>query len=753
MKKFFFFLSAIALLGLTAACVEQQEVNPNFNPQTREVNANFVFNVATNDTPVTKMTADNVQAVVDNSSKFRGIENGHVFAFTLPTDGKVVTEESTSVGKVYELPTLVEANNLSGTDQNHETDKDKSHRVFELSIPTGTNAFMVYGKAIKTDGQDNEQGKVSYDFGNHALSDITFGLTERLERGDPTDEFTKIETLIAHVMTEIINTKGDIQIGRTTYQDVKWSSFAQYDRTSVAGKRWSVATTSPITQQSLTPLGEILGSGFAKFMNIRGGAVRAGSGQSVARMVGDLAVSIGQVAKASSTSDTEEGAIQMAKIICDEFAKYFKIADGGQVMAAGAYNTITTNANEVDWRDAGVVIDNLGEAGNPYEGVGDGHLRHFPTEFGLPMGAAQMKIQEDPKADGGIKVYYTSTTLNVFDTGAEGVTYNVKKLTYPAELCYFGNSPIRVDDASHNANEYPDGASNGTGEWLNDESWTGTWSSRGAHVLSSTRSVAMADNINYGTALLVATIGYSTRITPETPLVDNKKAFFQNEEPRVFNTSTPNLFYLTGILVGGQYKEVGWNYITKNPGADNKDFVVYDMIADPVSASTAATTDGSANRGIGVPSGTGVSSPNYTLLWDNYNGTDTQDNVYVALEFTNNSDGDFWGEHNVIRKGGTFYIVGKLTVPQAQDVQDFPWPATPDYYALPPYKNGATDKVVRIFMQDYKTVVNFKIGPESLKHAYVTVPDLRSSQMSLGLSVDLQWRAGLTQSVVLGETN
>ena len=42
-------------------------------------------------------------------------------------------------------------------------------------------------------------------------------------------------------------------------------------------------------------------------------------------------------------------------------------------------------------------------------------------------------------------------------------------------------------------------------------------------------------------------------------------------------------------------------------------------------------------------------------------------------------------------------------------------------------------------MQDYLTIVNFIIGKDSLKYAYVTMPDLRSSQLSLGVSIDMKW--------------
>ena len=111
---------------------------------------------------------------------------------------------------------------------------------------------------------------------------------------------------------------------------------------------------------------------------------------------------------------------------------------------------------------------------------------------------------------------------------------------------------------------------------------------------------------------------------------------------------------------------------------------------------------------------------------------------------------DFWGEHNVIRKGGTFYIAGKLAISKATNA--ITWPAEPDFYALPPYDaNGATIKTERIFIQDYMTEAVFKLGAESLKKAYVTVPDLRSGQITFGLSVDLKWRTGLSFEILLGE--
>jgi hypothetical protein len=120
----------------------------------------------------------------------------------------------------------------------------------------------------------------------------------------------------------------------------------------------------------------------------------------------------------------------------------------------------------------------------------------------------------------------------------------------------------------------------------------------------------------------------------------------------------------------------------------------------------------------------------------------------------------------LIPTGGTFYITGALDPDAGLSTDDrsagisWPSPTTSGasesgktYYALPPYDtDGSTIKQRRIFIQDYMTEANFVIGASSLKKAMVTVPDLRSAQMSVGLSVDLKWSTGLTfEDVILGQ--
>ena len=129
-------------------------------------------------------------------------------------------------------------------------------------------------------------------------------------------------------------------------------------------------------------------------------------------------------------------------------------------------------------------------------------------------------------------------------------------------------------------------------------------------------------------------------------------------------------------------------------------------------------------------------------------GTTPQPKVFVALELQNNTGVDFFGKDNLIANGSNFYLIGEL------DPSGKTGPALPAYHALPPYdatnSSDATKTIPRVFIQDHMTIANFKIGVNSLKYAYLTVPDLRSSSVTLGLSVDLEWSTGLTFESLLG---
>ena len=265
------------------------------------------------------------------------------------------------------------------------------------------------------------------------------------------------------------------------------------------------------------------------------------------------------------------------------------------------------------------------------------------------------------------------------------------------------------------------------------EQWTG-W---GNSVLATSKNIALLNNIQYGTAMLSSTVR-----TQSATLYDNAKVL-DPDHPASNNsiTVTETTFPLTAVLVGGQPSSVGWNF-TNSSTTEAFNKVVY---------------DNSVTSGMYAGSTT-VSSKNYTMVFDNLKNATEQQDVYVCLEFENNSGNDFWGRDGLILKDQRFYIVGKLVI----GTNTFPYPTvgsevttsetiaskTASYYpSLTP----------RIFIQDFETTANFELTagnantPGSLGKAFATIPDLRSSNQTLGLSVDLAWKSGLEFTVPLGQ--
>jgi hypothetical protein len=298
---------------------------------------------------------------------------------------------------------------------------------------------------------------------------------------------------------------------------------------------------------------------------------------------------------------------------------------------------------------------------------------------------------------------------------------------YPAELAYFVNSPLRVSDIGLDSSDVNTLFPNGTNNWDTDE-WAG-WTT-GA-VKSTTKSIAVQKNINYGVAMLKTTV---STVDNRTSLADNRNKFNPGDGDASVLVSG---LRMTGILIGGQDNTVDWQYLPVDP--DNATYVIYDNAVGSYNSND-KRYDGIALDG---------STPNYTIVFDNYTPGGTQKSVRFALEFRNGSE-DFWGKDNLIRQNGTFYLLGELSLNSAEGE-----PSWDTYYQVPPLIQtgddaGKSSEVTRVFIQDHVTVANVKLGENALKQAVVSVPDLRTSSMSLGLSVDLSWTQGLTFNPVIG---
>lgn len=724
MKKnlMFAMFGAIALtgsVGLTSCSSNEDvvDVNPTYDPATNSVTTKFVLNVNPTEQGTTRQSASTVQ----KATNFRGLQDamliglstGKTYSSTNPTywlapfDGNSTAEYT--VNKSYDLGTLY---GTTAVDNNPETDNanNSSHRVVELTLPVQTDAMLVYGRAIPGDDVE-ENGKVTMPTSYSTPENITFKLVTRL--GDNSEAYNQTCNLAALLMNRVMLSQVAAHpLPATPTPRAGYTQKADMDALS-----WRELGTKTDAQiAALAPLQENLAKAYNVIQTTYtdGNNIHAGSAASVCGIIKDVYAIATSVAEATATNDDELNAQRLADVILARIGFYFDTASDpftfknlGEVATDGTpKHTLVTNG-------AATAADFA--TGGKFAKVTDAYLKNFPIAFNLPEGVSQLEFTafNEAGSTGGFAYKTLDGSHSLIDIAE---TLNPAKYTYPAELLYFDNSLLRVTDSDKKPGDYP----NGYNVWDTD-GWSG-WTI--GKVASTTRSVAVKNNINYGVAML------QTKVT-----IDNSVSDFLDNHPAADNFSLKKAdiegFTLTGVLVGGQYQQVGWNYLSTGDGTSgaNKDFVIFD------------------NK---IPSGT-VPTPsgdeNYTLVFDNYAGA-TQSDVLVALEFKNGDEKDIYGKGGMIPKGGTFYLVGKLQLTSPVTGSTITWPTT---YAIPPYNtNGESTETIRIFIQDYMTTATFKIGENSLKNAYTTVPDLRASQTSLGLSVDLNWRPGLSFETVLG---
>ena len=720
----FALLSATAFASLfgLASCSSSDDIaenNPNYNPETGEVLTKIVFNVATGNT--TRQTSAATQA--SSSETFRGINDAVLFTFKNANgDGKHIAASGTA-DKRYDLQSIMAAGSISST---------SSNRVIETSLPLNTNSLLFYGKAPQPATADYEQYGHLEDFSIAAdeagldMSKTNIELAARINGN--MENYQKIEDLLAGILTCIMNSNLagthhsviNFEGNDVDYPDnIYWYSYANVD-----GK-------SPVSPtKDLFPLEVKLATVYKEMTNIRDaeGELRGGCAHNIIYTIQAMWSVINEIRAATPFCAEEAVARALAIHIHNRIGEYFNgtVPESGAQVTGVSIKTATDQIIPLFLADTAWPTNADARPEATYFGsISNLDLNKFPEElYHVPAGAAHYLF------DSTKKQFYYQQDYNTSAVG-NGGGFNVSSYYYPAELAYFGNSPIRTSSTQVRPIDYP----NGVGNWKNDDSWAEVWS--GTHVVAATQAVAMKNNINYGTSLLQTTVGYGS----ET-LEDNNHAIQKFKDPTISDTDEPNKvitvsgtsFQLKGVLIGGQSKKVGWNYLPKAVTAPEKNPIGY--IYDNVIASTE------------IPA-TGTSAPNYTLVFDNYNSNPSdgkQDKVYIALELINNTNQDFYGEYGLVRNGGTFYLIGELD-PEGKAPS---W-ANSDH-PLPPYNaDGTTNKVSRVFIQDYMTKAKFVIGQTSLQHAYLTVPDLRYSALTLGLSVDLKWETGIDfGEVVLG---
>lgn len=270
---------------------------------------------------------------------------------------------------------------------------------------------------------------------------------------------------------------------------------------------------------------------------------------------------------------------------------------------------------------------------------------------------------------------------------------NSENYVYPPSLYYVANSGIKTSTKLQEA------------EYTNANNWSGILNkyTDGGTVTENTRSVALQNTVEYAVGRLDLRI-----MTAASTLKDR----FGKDV-----TLADGGFPVTAVLIGNQ-KGVDLNF---QPIETETEKTIYDTAVPE--GMKAGSTD--------------YSSTNYTLALE----TKENEPKYVVVELTNNTGSEFQGKDGIIPVDGKFYMVAKLDPTQGT--------------AATKENTGG-----KVFKQDYVTTVDLIINAnaeatesdpknDGLGGAYNVIPDLRSTSFELGLSVNLQWRAGVTFEITI----
>lgn len=533
--------------------------------------------------------------------------------------------------------------------------EDASSKVYPLSIPVGTDNFLFYAEAT-----------------NNSEGNFKIGLIDNNLKADLTD----VSALYFNLHSIYSDNETAIKADQKTLADYL---------TAIANAKVTDDITWAGTVEKAATDGnyQILAQLYKNFTTLYTNELRSGSADNVKRTVRDLYRSVTAIVSQSGNTAVTD------------------IADA--IVAA------------INLGTDGVFAIESGSEGTTELEYNDDELAKFPGKYFLPDGAAMLKWTGSA-FEYDANPYYAAGMVGDVVTNAN---VGINGYTYPAEIIYFDNSPLRASDEYKEVADYPKTVPtwDGTGfDWV-AEKWTDN------AVKASTRAVAMTNNVNYGVALLESTLQIASGITS---MDDNRGAILKRNNATTVAptdetfTIDDKSFTLKGILIGGQPARVGWNLVSSE---NNRNQVIYDT--------DLTFTD----IKVGTPS-----AANYTLALDNWTSADKQEDVLVAIELVNNlkdannNPVDFYGKENLIPAGGVFYLVTKLSIDNAKA-----W----DPVVRPNTYRVTNEDVARVFLQDYKTKAKFTITADALKNAYNTVPDLRATMVTFGLSVDLTWEPGL----------
>lgn len=296
--------------------------------------------------------------------------------------------------------------------------------------------------------------------------------------------------------------------------------------------------------------------------------------------------------------------------------------------------------------------------------------------------------------DGAAAIDWDSkSTPTIHVAGNTGLSIiALSNYVYPASLYYRANTQIGVSDASNVSYTY------GGDKWADIMGSASQYTKNGT-VTANTHSIALMDQIQYAVGRLDLKIKAAA-------------GTLYDGEGNPVTVPTAG-FPVSAVLVSDQ-RNVNWEF---RPVGDVS-YTIYDNVMNGTLAAKAGDFSG----------------VNHTLVLETSPNTKQ---VHVAVELTNNTSWAFKGRDGYVPAGGKFYLLGTLNLPDAKDPN-----------------NSGRD---RIFEQDYITTVELTIldgtsggdNDEGLGSAYNVIPDLRTPELEVAFSVNLDWKPGLLFNINL----
>ena len=296
----------------------------------------------------------------------------------------------------------------------------------------------------------------------------------------------------------------------------------------------------------------------------------------------------------------------------------------------------------------------------------------YPRSIGLPDGAAVIRWTGNK-----FEVRTTTTTLDNIN--------GINRYTYPAELVFFTDSPIRTSAEEVSKTTYQNMAANMPWATFLGQHYNGSTA-----VNTNTKAVAVENPLQYGVANLQLTL-----TSMAATLRDAKDMPVTNADM----THLP----LKGVIIGGQHT-VGHNMKPRGEQTDVDGRFIYETTVD----NTSIATQGYKTN---------------TLVLQSYD----DEKVPVILEFENKTGHAFIGKDGVVYPDMRFYLIGVI------DPAD--------------KKEAGKDYTNRVFTQDYTTTMSMSVT--SLANAYTSMPDLLAPRLEVGVQVVTKWIQATTTNVEL----